>query len=296
VPHGLTPPENEVLARAELLLTRSSDHLTRPVPGSEALDGDTVLAVSLIIGFSGLATAQSPEVARVLRGGDEATLSVFGGRPVDLAAKTLVDEFGIQVNGEDPLYFDRDDVEDVTAQVSRVPNPQRRTIVPRGRLLEIAFGLRSDGFPADVPALLQTLVEAANAQAPFGYRLDRDGDTFSLVPTRTHDAQGHVVDVTPTLDRRISIPFGTRPIFEHVSLLTHALEEQTGVHIGCCQAAVTGIPWGSTVVSFEARDEPARSALLRLVRSEPGHYYWLMRCQAGDLWCFINVARIPDKR
>jgi hypothetical protein len=69
---------------------------------------------------------------------------------------------------------------------------------------------------------------------------------------------------------------------------------------------ITGVPWGSAVVSFEARDEPARSAFLRLVRreqgnanhlagSEPGGYRWSMKCQPGESSCFINLARTPEK-
>jgi hypothetical protein len=78
---------------------------------------------------------------------------------------------------------------------------------------------------------------------------------------------------------------------------------------------VGGIPWGRTVVSFEARDEPARSTFLRLVQLEPGpkhlvrnekgdlelvqmaqgRYHWLMRCFYDEASCFINVAPIFDK-
>jgi hypothetical protein len=36
---------------------------------------------------------------------------VFGPRPVDLAAKKLVDEFGVAINVEDPLYVYGDDVQ-----------------------------------------------------------------------------------------------------------------------------------------------------------------------------------------
>lgn len=90
--------------------------------------------------------------------------------------------------------------------------------------------------------------------------------------------------------------FGTRPIFAHVNLLMQALEAQTGIHIACCQSGVAGIPWGSTVVSFEAHDEPARQLLLGLVRSEPGRYQWLMRCQPGDRECFMNITPVPKRR
>jgi hypothetical protein len=227
-----------------------------------------------------------------------------------------VDEFGLAINVEDPVYLYRDDVHDVTPP--RLASSGKRVRVPKAALLETRFDVRPDGSPRDVRQLLRDLVDVANAQLPFLYRIGHDGDIFTLVATRTRDEQGRSVELTPLLDRRITIPLGTRKILEHVNLLTQALEQQTGIRISCCQAAVGGIPWGSTVVSFEARDEPARSAFLRLVRSDPGrdrlvrnqeggpfhlvkrepareHWYWSMKCQPGESWCFINVAPIPDK-
>jgi hypothetical protein len=244
----------------------------------------------------------------VLRNGEQATLTVFGPRPVDLAAKKLVDEFCVVINVEDPLYFYSDDV-----QFSHVGSSGKQVMIPRASSLEVRFNVRPDGSLRDVRQVLADLVETANAQLPFAYRIDRDGDTFSLVATRTRDEQGRSVDLTPILDRRISIPLGTRRFLEHVNLLTHALEEQTGVHVGCCTGTADnqqGPPF-----EFRADDEPARSAFLRLVRSrpvrnhlvrsegayhlvpsEPGGYHWLMRCEPGESWCFINLNPIPDRR
>jgi hypothetical protein len=249
------------------------------------------------------------ESARVLRNGTQATLSVFGPRPVDLAAKTLVDEFRVAINVEDPLYFYGDDI-----QFSHVAPSGKRVMVPRASLLEMRFDLRPDGSLRDVRQLLQDLVDMANGQLPFRYRMDRDGDTFTLVATRTRDEQGRSIDLTPILDRRVSIPLGTRRFFEHVNLLTRALEEQTGFHIGCCSGVADNQP--GPLTEFRADDEPARSVLLRLVRSrplrnrlvrsesggyhlvpsEPGGYHWLTKCQPGESWCFINLAPIPDRR
>jgi hypothetical protein len=255
---------------------------------------------------------QTEEFARMLRTGDVATLTAFGPRPVDQAAQKLVEEFGVSVNVEDPVYSYRDDVQDIGAAPSG-----RRLLIPRGSLLEMRLDLRADGALRDVGQAVRGLADAANIQLPFLYRVDRDGDAYSLVATRTRSEQGRVVDLTPILDRHVTIPAGTRKVFQHVDLLTQALEAQTGVRISCCQAAVGGIPWGSTVVSFEARNEQARHALLRLLRSEPGrdrlvrnesgtyhlvksepgreHWHWLLRCQPGESWCFINVASVPEK-
>jgi len=66
------------------------------------------------------ALAQSPEAGRVERNGDQATLIVDSGRPLDSAAITIAEQFGIPVSTEDPLYVYHDDMKDVTAEVSRV--------------------------------------------------------------------------------------------------------------------------------------------------------------------------------
>lgn len=274
----------------------------------------TAFLPPLVIALSVVLASQGQEYARLLRNGEQATLSVFGPRPVDLAAKKLVEEFRLAINVEDPVYLYRDDVQDITP--ARVASSGKRLLVPKAALLEMRLDLRPDGSLRDVRQVLADLVESANAQLPFAYRIDRDGDTFTLVATRTRDEQGRSIDLTPILDRHISIPLGTRRFLEHVNLLTQALEEQTGIHIACCSASAESQP--GPLIAFRADDEPARSAFLRLVRSrparnhlvrsepgpynlvpsEPGGYHWLMRCEPSPsvFGCFINLAPIPDRR
>jgi hypothetical protein len=268
------------------------------------------LTVLCVTAFSGFVGAQGQEFAHLLRNGEQAMLTVFGSRPVDLVVNTLVKEFGVAVNVEGPLYFYRDDV-----QLSYVAASGKRVMVPRASLLEMPVALNHDGSMRDLGQTLEQLRDAVNRQSPFAYRIEQDGDVFTLVATRTRDVQGQSFDLTPLLDRHVTIPPGRRKIFEHVNLLTESLREQTGVLVSCCQSAVGGLPWGSTLVSFEARDEPARSVFLRLLRSEPGrdrlvkeggaylllkskpgreHWHWTMACQPGEALCVINVAAIPE--
>ena len=87
------------------------------------------------------AIAQSPEAGRIERVGNQATLTVNGPRPVDSAAITITEEFGINVSVEDPPYLFRDDVNDVTGQIARTANPSRRALVPRGGQLAIEFSV-----------------------------------------------------------------------------------------------------------------------------------------------------------
>ena len=86
----------------------------------------------------------------------------------------------------------------------------------------------------------------------------------------------------PLLDRHVTITPGIRPIMESASLTADPLSAQTGLRVSCCQAAVTGIPWGLAAVFFEAKDEPGRSVLKRLftaaATNQPDRDYWLQRC------------------
>jgi hypothetical protein len=151
--------------------------------------------------------------------------------------------------------------------------------------------------PVDTPGVLRSLVDAANAQFPFQYRLDVDGNWFTIIPTRTRDQLGNSVPTVPLLNRHVTIPPGTRPIMQSASLMTDALSAQTGLRVSCCQTAVAGIPWGLAEIFFEANDEPARSVLKRLVTAaainQPDRDYWLQRCDPPpSAWCFINLAHI----
>lgn len=248
--------------------------------------------------WAAAALAQSTEAGRIERNGNQATLIVESPRPLDSAAITIAEQFGIRVSAEDPPYVYRDDVKDVTAEVARRENPRRRILVPKGGRLELQFTLRPDGSPVDIRALLRDLVDRANAQFPFGYRLDDDGDSLVLAPTRTRDLLGRVVEITPLLDRRVTIPPGSRTIAESAKLMTDSLSAQTGLRVSCCQGVVAGIPWGMREVAFEAREEPARSVLKRLIAASlegrPNGYYWLQRCSPlPSHWCFINLQHIP---
>jgi hypothetical protein len=106
-----------------------------------------------------------------------------------------------------------------------------------------------------------------------------------------------VIEITPLLDRRITIPPGTRTIAETANLMAEALSAQTGLKVGCCEGAVAGIPWGMAEITLEVQDEPARIVLKRLVTeaavNQPDGDYWLQRCDPlPSTWCFINLGHI----
>jgi hypothetical protein len=109
---------------------------------------------------------------------------------------------------------------------------------------------------------------AANREMPYGYRVDASGGDYALVATGTRNSKGNLEDVMPLLDRNVTIPSGTRRVADHANLMADDLSRQTGLHIGCCQWYVAGIPWGIAEVTFQASSKPVRQVLKSLILME----------------------------
>jgi hypothetical protein len=241
--------------------------------------GYLIRTLTVLVAVSPAAVPQTSDVAQIERRGDSAVLSVNTFRPLDAIATQLESQFGIAVSAEDPVFQFRGDMMDISLEVPRV---RPGTLVPARWGFEMRIPLNSGGSPQNVRELLADIVAEANLRSPFAYRLDEFGGAFFFVPTRTRDAQGRSIAMTPMLDRPVTIPAGVRRIHESASLMAADLSRQTGLRVSCCQSAIAGYPWGMEEVMFAANNEPARSVLGRL-----GLNHWHMRCD--DKFCFIDM-------
>ena len=241
--------------------------------------GYLIRTLTVLVACSSAAVPQTSDIAQIERRGDSAILSVNTFGPLDAIATKLESQFGIAVGAEDPMFQFRGDMMDISREVPRV---RPGTLVPARWGFEVRFPTNPDGSPQDVRALLESIVAEANLRSPFAYRLDERGGAFFFVPTRTHDAQGQSVAMTPLLDRPVTIPAGVRRIHESASLMAADLSRQTGLQVSCCQSVIAGYPWGMEELMFSANNEPARSVLMRL-----GMNHWHMRCD--DKFCFIEM-------
>jgi hypothetical protein len=250
--------------------------------------------VASLFAFCLVAAAQSTDCAAITTRGGEATLLADSIRPIDSIANTLAQHYGVIVSAEEPEYLFSGDMESVRLADPdwSASHPQAHYLVPKRRRLEIRFPALPNGSPIDVPELLQRIVQAANVQLPFAYRLDIDGEFSAFIPTRTRNAAGKVIESLPLLDRRITIPSGIRSIAESAIMMADSLSSQTGLHVRCCRSMNGGNAWGRSIEPFEADNEPARKVLERLLRlnSSPPHESWLLRCDSG--WCFIEVLSV----
>ena len=255
-------------------------------------------AIVILLAVSTWGMAQTDECAKVEKTGESVTVVADSIRPVDSIANTLAQRFGIVVSAEEPQYQFSEELEDVSKADPRwsAEHPNVHYQVPKRRHIELRFPLSPSGTLLDPTAALRQVVEKANQQTPFGYRLDVDGEFFTFVPTTTRNSSGSVVPAIPLLDRKVTIPSGTRRINEHAKMMADSLSTQTGLRVGCCQTAIAGIPWGMAIVTFEAHDEPARKVLERLIRLNQessrvsSRNNWMLRCDHE--WCFINLSNV----
>ena len=264
----------------------------------------SVLLLAALLVTPLIASAPSPnDCATVEKNGDEITLRAESWDPVLAIGVTIADRYGIKVSVEAPKWDFPGDTEDV-AVADPDFSEQHDHIhydVMRRHAIAVSFSTSENGHPDDVAGLLRQLADAANREMPYEYRLDVSGDDYALVPTRTRNSKGDLEDVLPLLDRNVTISSGTRSIAEHANLMADELSKQTGLHIGCCQSFVAGVPWGMAEVRFEADHKPAREVLKSLILIEqqansqasgrhPDYDHWVVRCDGtGAPWCFIEV-------
>jgi hypothetical protein len=250
----------------------------------------SVLVLAMVTSASG----QTTECAKVTRSGDEVTMVADSIRVVDSIANTLAQRFGVLISAEEPQYQFSEDLKDVREADPEwsAQQPNAHYLVPKRRSMEIHFSVLRDGTPSDVEDLMRQVLEKANQQTPFHYRLDVDGQFFSFVPTATRDVNGVVVAAMPLLDRRVTILLGNRRISESAKLSGRFAFCSDWAAGQLLPRTVGGIPWGMSVAPFEAHNEIARNVLERLLRleSSPRRDHWLLRCDSG--WCFINVQGV----
>ena len=265
--------------------------------------GFVFLFAGLLVTFL-IGGAQNPnDCASVKENGDEVTLRAASWDPVLTIGRTLADRYGINVSVEAPKWAFPGDTEDV-AVADPAFSEQHDNIhydIMKRHAIKVRFSTSGNRHPDDVAGLLRQVADAANREMPYGYRLDVTGGDYALVPTRTRNSNGDLEDVLPLLDRNVTIPLGTRSIAEHANLMADELSKQTGLHIGCCQALVAGVPWGMAKVRFEADNKPAREVLKWLILAEqqansqassrhPDYDHWVVSCDGtGAPWCFIEV-------
>ena len=234
--------------------------------------------------IAGVARGQTHETARFEQQENMIRVTADAPRPVEAALVAVRDRFGLPICVEDPILAFADDLRDASIENAGL---RKGTLVPRGHPLEISFPTPGGPAEKNADAILAALLNSVNEQLPVKYRVDREPDRFTFVPTQRRDALGKLVNVRPLLDLDVSIANGTRSIAETAQLVSGELSKKTGMTISCCQSFVAGIPWGMGEIAFGTPGMPAREVLKLLIQKAGGRRLWVSRCDLR--FCFIDL-------
>jgi hypothetical protein len=201
------------------------------------------------------------------------------------AVLALIRQYPISITYEDPRYAYASDLRDVTDQQRKVdqPPPSLRTIVPVGGTLQIRYDVaRETGRPVDIASTLQLIVDAQNA-SPVGGRFAvyQSGETFHVIPADVRDTHGIWIKQQSILDVPITI---SSEGLDGLHLLDAVLKQ-----VGKASGQTLGLEVGRLINTFvqfrgsvEARDEPSRDVLIRVLHSINPRFTWLLNYDPSD--------------
>ncbi len=199
-------------------------------------------------------------------------------RPVEAAISALLQQYAVTITYEDPSLEYSADLRDATAENAPVAQPgQVRDVVPRGGVLHATYESSAQrSSTQNVADALQTVVDAKNAQ-PWGghFAVYRDGDNFHVVPVEVRDRNGAWVAEESVLDTRIT--FSSAGESDGDSLLAGVIKEVSkvsGEKFFAASAPHDAALLSSYHGSVDAKDEPARDVLMRLLHSINPEFTW----------------------
>ena len=113
-----------------------------------------------------------------------------------------------------------------------------------------------------------------------------------MVPVSFKDATGRVVPLTPPLDTRLTLYRPEESAFEAVSAILAEVTSASGVKIEEGTGIGTNL-FFQRRVTVQARDEPARDVLWRLLQSLRPDLSWRLLCDVGEKGsCAFNVRAV----
>jgi hypothetical protein len=213
-------------------------------------------------------------------------IEVRDARPVAKAAVLLEGNNGFVVTYEDPPYLNAADLDDVT----KVPQGGRRAMIPKARTIEVREGFsRRNG--SETPTAMVNRVLDADAQSQTGARnfeVRSSGAILHIVPTRVRNEVGDWVAVKPILDQPVTIPLGTRSHYALLQMLCESLTASTGAKVSMFTVPVNRL--ANRVVESEAKNEPARSVLLRVMADIGVPLSWHFLYDPSGKQFFLNLG------
>jgi len=222
-------------------------------------------------------TAATASLSTNSRGQTEtAAVFVDDPRPLSAAVLSLIQRYPITITYEDPRYEFAGDIRDVTNQVRK--NPGRRVLGPSGGVLEASYQVSRDtGNPVSVADTIQRIVEAKNLNPVGGrFNLYPSRDVFHIVPTEIRDSNGVWIEQQSIFSAPITFASEQSNGYELIEAILKQVSAASGQEIRGPVATRLMNPLVRYTGAVEARDEPAREVLMRVLHSiSPRFTYWV---------------------
>src|SRR5882724_4229519 len=203
--------------------------------------------------------------AEVRHLGKSATISANDPRPLAQALTALSEECAWVIDFEDPPYYSKHDLLDLTAPEWRATHPTAKGVTVIG----------GDGFQIQLPGnlnatssaeeerVLDSVVSDYNQSGnPGRFSVRNEGDgRFAIVGTYVKDENGQDQAVSPILDTPISIPAETRDANTTVEIILNALTVKSQTKVAPFMVSQNAL--AQSQVTVGGQNIPARVLLLQ---------------------------------
>jgi hypothetical protein len=201
-------------------------------------------------------------------------ISVDDPRPVSKALDALSQRLQILVTYEDPQYVYSGDIRDVTREVRKDGNLQKKVLVPAGGSLDVRdidqpLKRDSQSSASAIERILSTHNLSSGEQQ---FRVEQSAGRFHVVPAHLRDRSGRWIETSSILDVMIKMPAAERSAFQTLEEICAHLSKAVGLSV-----VVGNVPinlFSQTTVNVSANDTTARSAVERTLDATRPNLTW----------------------
>ena len=239
----------------------------------------------------GISTLVAVAICAAAIGGSQSSIhiKVYDPRPVAAAVTEVEKRFGRVITYEDTRYVHPSDIVDVTEKYSRSADRSKRLLVMRSSAIELTHEPRALSVDAQIEELLaEILTHHTKAGNAGEFRIQPGAGVHHVLPVAYKGLTGAMEGLTPLLDTPITFAKTEEAAYEMVLRIVAAVAAGTGMKLGPGMMP-TNLFFQRRIIA-EARNEPARDVLWRVLQSIRPDLSWKLLCSVGESGsCALNI-------
>jgi hypothetical protein len=260
------------------------------------MDKGSICCLAVLAISSSLLHGQSSsrKQALISQNGQSVYLSANAPRPLEQALDALQQEYGWQVDYEDPQYLSALDVVEVPEPDSRASPPEGRTREPNGGAFDVDFAIGPNTTPNEEKTLGVIIDSYNRSKNPGRFELRTAAEqSLDIVGVSAHDQHGRLSRQAVLLDLPITVPVRQRSGSDTIALICKTLAERShmDVNLGIYPRHLLDY----TQVTVGGTKSPARTLLSSTLASTGRKLYWRLLFDPDSKTYFLNLhsVKIP---